>query len=93
MKRSWLAAALLVLSLAPGAEGGAIPLDLRFDGQPIEPAAPPDFTCFNATANRWVSCGVKRGEVTTSDVRVNTGLRAQDLAAKPADFAPDLPRR
>jgi len=62
MKRSWLAVALLVLSLAPGAEGGVIPLDLRFDGQPIETAAPPDFTCFNATANRWVSCGVKRGE-------------------------------
>lgn len=37
--------------------------------------------------------GVKRGEVTTSDIRVNGGLRPQDLAAKPADFAPDLPRR
>ena len=37
--------------------------------------------------------GVKRGEVTTEEVRVNTGLRAQDLAAKPVDFAPDLPRR
>jgi hypothetical protein len=36
--------------------------------------------------------GVKRGEVTTADVRVNAGLRPQDLAAKPADFAPDLPR-
>jgi len=37
--------------------------------------------------------GIKRGEVTTEDIRVNVGLRLQDLAAKPADFAPDIPRR
>jgi hypothetical protein len=37
--------------------------------------------------------GVKRGEVTTEAIRVNTGLRFQELAAKPADFAPDIPRR
>jgi hypothetical protein len=36
--------------------------------------------------------GVKRGEVTTGDIHVNAGLRAQDLAAKPADAAPDIPR-
>lgn len=35
--------------------------------------------------------GVKRGEVTTETLRVNIGLRPQDLAAKPAGFAPDLP--
>ncbi len=57
------AAALLVLALAPAAGAGArIPLDLRFDGQPLEPMAPPDLTCFSATANRWVSCGATRGE-------------------------------
>jgi hypothetical protein len=37
--------------------------------------------------------GVKRGEVTREAIHVNIGLRPQDLAAKPADFAPDLPRR
>jgi hypothetical protein len=37
--------------------------------------------------------GLKRGEVTTADIRVNSGLRQQDLAAKPADFAPEIPRR
>jgi hypothetical protein len=37
--------------------------------------------------------GVKRGEVTTGDIRVNVGLRPEELAAKPADFAPDIPRR
>jgi hypothetical protein len=36
--------------------------------------------------------GMKRGEVTTSGIRVNVGLRQQDLAAKPGDFAPDIPR-
>ena len=62
-RRRWLAVALLVLSLAPAvATAGVIPLDLRFDGQPLEPIAPPAFTCFSAIANAWVSCGVKRGE-------------------------------
>jgi hypothetical protein len=37
--------------------------------------------------------GVKRGEVTTEAIRVNVGLRSQELAAKPAGFAPDLPGR
>jgi len=37
--------------------------------------------------------GVKRGEVTTQDIRVNAGLWKEDLAAKPADFAPDIPPR
>jgi hypothetical protein len=37
--------------------------------------------------------GLKRGEVTTTDLRINAGLRAADLAAKPADFAPDFRRR
>jgi hypothetical protein len=36
--------------------------------------------------------GLKRGEVTTGDIHVNAGLLAQDLAAKPADAAPDIPR-
>ena len=37
--------------------------------------------------------GMKRGDVTTADLRVDAGLRPQDLAAKPADAAPDLPGR
>jgi len=37
--------------------------------------------------------GVKRGEAISESVRVNTGLRPQDLASKPADFTPDIPRR
>ena len=58
-----LALVLLALLLTPApATADAIPLDLRFDGRPLEPAAPPDFTCFSATANRWVSCPVKRAE-------------------------------
>jgi hypothetical protein len=37
--------------------------------------------------------GAKRGVVTTEDIRVNAGLRPQDLAAKPVDFAPEIPQR
>jgi len=37
--------------------------------------------------------GVNRGETMTETIRVNTGLRPQDLAAQPADFAPDIPPR
>jgi hypothetical protein len=55
-------AALLVLGQAPVAAAGGIPLELRFDGRALEPAEPPDFTCYSATANRWVSCGARRGE-------------------------------
>jgi len=36
---------------------------------------------------------VKRGEVTTEDIRVNSGLRPPELASKPVDFAPDISRR
>ena len=50
-----------VLTPAPGAPAD-IPVELRFDGRPFEPATPPDFTCFNATLGRWVSCRVRKGE-------------------------------
>jgi hypothetical protein len=50
-----------VLTPAPGAPAD-IPVELRFDGRPFDPVAPPDFTCFNATLARWVSCRVRKGE-------------------------------
>jgi hypothetical protein len=37
--------------------------------------------------------GVNRGEVTTEIIRINTGLDRQELATKPAGFAPEIPRR
>jgi hypothetical protein len=37
--------------------------------------------------------GVKRGQVTSEDIRVNVGLHPQDLAAKPPGSAPDIPQR
>ena len=52
---------MVTLGLSALAEA-AIPLDLRFDGKPFEPTAPADLTCFSTTANRWVSCGAKRGQ-------------------------------
>jgi len=36
--------------------------------------------------------GVKLGEITNAAIQVNIGLKPQELSAKPADFAPDIPR-
>ena len=36
--------------------------------------------------------GLKLGEITDATIRVNLGLTIQQLAAKPPDFAPDIPR-
>ncbi len=36
--------------------------------------------------------GVKRGSVITEAIRINAGLKRRDLAATPADFAPDIRR-
>ncbi len=37
--------------------------------------------------------GVNRGEVTSEIIQVNAGLKPKELATKPADFAPEIPRR
>jgi len=56
-----VALAVTVLAVAPAARA-RIPLELRFDGQPFDPQAPPDFTCFSYTRSRWVSCRVEKGQ-------------------------------
>ena len=55
------AAAVAVLALACGA-GAELPLELRFDGHPFAPTAPPDISCFSVTRGSWVSCRVQKGE-------------------------------
>jgi len=50
-----------VLALASGARA-QIPLELRFDGQPVDPTAPPDFSCFSATQDQWVGCRPKKAD-------------------------------
>ena len=55
--------AALVLSALLGGPAWAqapITLELRFDGQPLDPQAPPDFSCFDGTRNRWTACRVER---------------------------------
>jgi tetratricopeptide (TPR) repeat protein len=54
-----LALSALLLPTAAGAQA-PIPLELRFDGQPVDITAPPDFSCFDYTRNRWVGCRVER---------------------------------
>jgi hypothetical protein len=36
--------------------------------------------------------GLKLGEITDATIRINIGLTADQLAAKPSNFAPDIPR-
>jgi len=55
------AAVALQALVAPGAQAD-IRLELRFDGQAFEPKAPPDFSCFNSTLGRWVSCRALKGK-------------------------------
>jgi tetratricopeptide (TPR) repeat protein len=51
----------VVLALVPGSDA-RIPLELRFDGRPIDPTAPPDFSCFDQTRGRWSRCELRRAE-------------------------------
>jgi tetratricopeptide (TPR) repeat protein len=61
-----LALALIALVLTPAlasgpaAAGTEILLELRFDGQPVDPAAAPDFSCFSETRRQWVGCLVEK---------------------------------
>jgi Tetratricopeptide repeat len=58
-----LAAALAVTFVASVAGAAPpIPLELRFDGRPVDPKAPPDFSCFSASLGRWIRCRVEKGE-------------------------------
>ncbi len=54
-----LALSALLLPAAAGAQA-PIPLELRFDGQPADIKAPPDFSCYDYTRNRWAGCRVER---------------------------------
>jgi tetratricopeptide (TPR) repeat protein len=57
-------AAALALTLNAPVVGAAppIPLELRFDGRPLDPKARPDFSCFNTTLGRWVTCRVEKAD-------------------------------
>jgi hypothetical protein len=56
-------AALVLWALLPPATAGAlapITIELRFDGQVLDPKAPPEFSCLDGTRNRWAACRVER---------------------------------
>lgn len=62
-----------------------VPSEMRYDGWK-------EFSGVRFPTHRVNSLsGLKRGEVTTGAIHVNAGLRATDLAQKPADFAPEMP--
>ena len=58
-RRLALITAVILLALAPGAQA-RIPLELRFDGQPFDPTAPPEFSCFDETRGDWVGCALQK---------------------------------
>jgi tetratricopeptide (TPR) repeat protein len=87
-----VAVAVLVLALgAPGAQA-RIPLELRFDGHAFAPTAPPDFTCFNYTRGRWVSCRAKPADAPGTYVleQLEPGEYRMHVSI---DENPDNPRR
>jgi len=57
-------AAALALTLVASVAGAAppIPLELRFDGRPLDPKTPPDFSCFSTTRGRWITCRVEKAD-------------------------------
>ena len=65
---------------------GAVPGEMRFEGWR-------ELSGVRFPPQSELSNGMKRGEVTMSDIRLNVGLRKLDLEAKPADFAPEIPSR
>ena len=58
--RRLVLAVAAILPLLFGSAQADIPVQLRFDGQPLEPAAKPDFTCFSYTLDRWISCRLQK---------------------------------
>ena len=59
----WIAATTvaMVLALAPGVHAN-IQLELRFDGQALDPRAKPDFTCYSYSLSGWVGCRVQKSD-------------------------------
>jgi len=49
-----------ILPLLFGSVEADIPVQLRFDGQPLELAAKPDFTCFSYTLDRGLTCRLQK---------------------------------
>jgi tetratricopeptide (TPR) repeat protein len=60
-RRPWLAVGAIAALLAcvTGAEA-RIQVELRFDGQALDPQAKPDFTCYSASLSRWVGCRIQK---------------------------------
>jgi hypothetical protein len=62
-RRSWrvVAAMAALLACVTGAQAN-IQVELRFDGQVIDPKAKPDFTCYSYSLSRWVGCRIQKSD-------------------------------
>jgi hypothetical protein len=89
------------IALAPVAEART-PLELRFDGQAVDLKAPPDFTCFSTTQNRWVACPVRKREAPgawvlerlepgTYRMHVSIDENAENPRRYPGDYEAQVP--
>jgi hypothetical protein len=70
-----------VLAHGHGAQA-QIPLELRFDGQPFDPKAPPEFTCLSASLGRQRAVEITREAL----ARYGNTVRADDLRRTLARF-------
>ena len=62
-RRWWLAVAAIAALLAcvTGTEAN-IQVELRFDGQALDPKTKPDFTCYSYNLSRWVACRIQKSD-------------------------------
>jgi hypothetical protein len=56
-----VAAMAALLACVTGAQAN-IQVELRFDGQAIDPTAKPDFTCYSYSLGRWVGCRIQKSD-------------------------------
>ena len=52
--------ALVILSMPSVVHGQDIPVQLLFDGEPLQVTAEPEFACLDRTRNTWIGCRIQR---------------------------------
>jgi len=55
-----LLAVLAALTVPSAAAAQDIPIELRFDGQPLVVTSMPEFACLDRTRDKWIGCRIER---------------------------------
>jgi hypothetical protein len=62
-RRWWLAlTAFVALLVCVAGAQASVQVELRFDGQALDPKAKPDFTCYSDSLSRWVACRIQKSD-------------------------------